>query len=100
MGRGVSLNVQMKVTQSCWTLCNPMDYSLWNSLGQNTGVGSLSLFQWIFPTQELNRGLLHCRGILYQLSRKQDPIPKPESRELPGSHPVLPQEPMFQMIPL
>ena len=30
--------------------------------------GSLSLLQWIFPTQELNPGLLHCRQILYQLS--------------------------------
>ena len=28
---------------------------------KNVGVGSLSLLQWIFPTQELNRGLLHCR---------------------------------------
>ena len=35
---------------------------------KNTGEGSLSLLQWIFPTQELNRGLLHCRWILYQLS--------------------------------
>ena len=35
---------------------------------KDTGVGSLSLLQWIFPTQELNRGLLHCRQILYQLS--------------------------------
>ena len=35
---------------------------------KNTGVGSLSLLQWIFPTQELNQGLLHCRWILYQLS--------------------------------
>ena len=29
---------------------------------------SLSLLQWILPTQELNWGLLHCRLILYQLS--------------------------------
>ena len=35
---------------------------------QNIGVGSLSLLQGIFPTQELNQGLLHCRRILYQLS--------------------------------
>ena len=35
---------------------------------ENTGVGSLSLLQGIFPTQELNWGLLHCRWILYQLS--------------------------------
>ena len=33
-----------------------------------TGVGSLSLLQWIFLTQELNWGLLNCRQILYQLS--------------------------------
>ena len=57
------------ITQSCLTLCDPMDpMSPWNSPGQNTGVGSPSLLQWIFPTQESNRGLLHCRGILYQLS--------------------------------
>ena len=35
---------------------------------KNTGVGSLSLLQGIFPTQELNWGLLHCRWIRYQLS--------------------------------
>ena len=35
---------------------------------KNTGVGSLSLLQEIFPTQKSNWGLLHCRQILYQLS--------------------------------
>ena len=40
-------------------------YSPWNSPGQNTGVGSLSLLQGIFSTQELNPGLPHCRWILY-----------------------------------
>ena len=35
-------------------------YSPWNSPGQNTGVGSLSFLQGIFPTQESNPGLLHC----------------------------------------
>ena len=39
-------------------------YSPWNSAGQNTGVGSLSLLQGIFPTQGSNPGLLHCRQIL------------------------------------
>ena len=34
---------------------------------KNTGVGNLPLLQQIFPTQETNRGLLHCRWILYQL---------------------------------
>ena len=43
-------------------------YIPWNSLGQNTRVGSLSLLQGIFPTQELNLGLLHSRQILYHLS--------------------------------
>ena len=41
---------------------------------KNTGVGSLSLLQWIFPTQELNWGVLHCRWILYQLSYQGSPI--------------------------
>ena len=45
-------------------------YSPWDSPGQNTGVGSLSLFQVIFSIQGLNLGLLHCRQILYQLSHK------------------------------
>ena len=39
---------------------------------KNTGVASLSL-QRIFPTQELNQGLLHCRRILYQLSYQGNP---------------------------
>ena len=44
-----------------------------NSPDQNTGVGSLSLLQGIFPAQGLNPGLLHCRRILYQLSHKGSP---------------------------
>ena len=59
--------MKMKVTQSCPTLCDPMDCP-WNSLGQNTGVGSISLLQGIFPTQGFNPGLSHCRWILCQLS--------------------------------
>ena len=46
-------------------------YSPWNSPGQNTGVGSLSLLQGIFPTQGSNTGLQHCRRILYQLSHRE-----------------------------
>ena len=57
-------------SQSCPTLCDPMD-SPWNSLGQNTGVDSISLLQGIFPTQGLNPGLLHHRRILYQLNVAQ-----------------------------
>ena len=40
---------------------------------KNTGVGSLSLLQGIFPTQEWDQGLLHCRQILYQLSYQGSP---------------------------
>ena len=49
-------------------------YSLWNSPGQNTGVGSLSLLQGIFLTQESNQSLLHCRQILYQLRYQGSPL--------------------------
>ena len=48
-------------------------YSPWNALGQNTGVGSLSLLQRIFPTQGSNPGLPHCRWILNQLSHQENP---------------------------
>ena len=48
-------------------------FSPWNSPGQNPGVGSLALFQGIFPTQESNPGLPHCRRILYQVSYQGSP---------------------------
>ena len=48
-------------------------YSPWNSPGQNTDVGSLSLLQGIFPTQKSNPGPPHCRQILFQLSHKGSP---------------------------
>ena len=35
---------------------------------KNTGMGSFSLLQQIFPSQESNWDLLHCRWILYPLS--------------------------------
>ena len=60
--------------QSCLTLCDPMNCSLpgssvhGDSPSKNIGVGSLSLLQGIFLTQESNRGLLHCRWILYHLT--------------------------------
>ena len=44
---------EVKVT---WSLRPHGLLSPWNSPGQNTGVGSLSLIQWIFATEELNRG--------------------------------------------
>ena len=64
-------HMKANVAQLCLTLCDPI--SPWNSLGQNTGVSSLSLLQGIFPTQGLNPGLPHCRRILYQLSHKGSP---------------------------
>ena len=48
-------------------------YSSWNSPGQNTGVGSQSLLQGIFPIQGLNPGLPNCWRILYQLSHQGSP---------------------------
>ena len=62
-----------KIIQLCLTLCYPIEYSPWNSPGQDAGVGSHSLLQGIFPTQGLNPGLLHCRQILYQLSHQGSP---------------------------
>ena len=55
---------------------------------QNTGVGSYSLLQDIFPTQGLNPGLLHCRCILYRMSHKGSPsywsgYPIPSLADLP-----------------
>ena len=100
---------EVKVAQSCPTLCNPMDYTVHGILQarilewvafplsrvssqprspalqvdslpaeppgnpKNTGVGSLSLFQQSFPTQEWNQSLLHCRWILYQLFYQGSP---------------------------
>ena len=53
-----------------------MDYTVhWNSPGQNIGVGSLSLLQVIFPTQESNPGLLHCRQILLTTGPQRDSSP-------------------------
>ena len=56
--------------QSCLILCDPMSrlFSLWNSPGKSTGVGSHLLLQGIFPPQESNLCLLHCRQTLYHLS--------------------------------
>ena len=54
---------------------------------KNTEVGSLSLLQQIFLTQELNRGLLHCRQIIYQLSYQGSPYdPKQVSYDAMGQN--------------
>ena len=60
------------VTQSCLTLCHPLDCNPpgssvhGDSPGKNTGVGCHALLHGIFPTQGSNPGLLHGRQILYQ----------------------------------
>ena len=75
----IFIAVLFLVTQSCPSLCDPMDYSPpgssvhGDSWGKNTRMGSLPLLQGIFPTQELNQGLLYCRWILYQLSYQGSP---------------------------
>ena len=64
------------VTQSCLTLCDPMecsppDFSVHeDSPGRNTGVGCNGLLHGIFPIQGSNPSLLHCRQIIYHLSHQ------------------------------
>ena len=58
------------VTQPCPTICNPQDCSPpllcpWNFPDKNTGVGSHSLLQGIFPTQGSNLFLLHLLHLLH-----------------------------------
>ena len=56
-----------------WPFATPWTIRSVESPRQNTGVGSLSLLQGIFPTQGSSPGLPHCRQILYQLSHKGSP---------------------------
>ena len=69
--------VMCLVTQLCPTLCDPTDCSppdssvLGDSPGKNTEVGFYALLQGIFPTQESNPVLPHCRQILYCLSHQE-----------------------------
>ena len=53
---------------------------------KNTRVGGLSLLQGIFPTQESNWCLLHCRRILYQLSHQGSPRHKKEQKQIQPPH--------------
>ena len=70
----------MKVTHLCLSLCGSMDlYTPWNSPGQNTGVGSHSLLQEIFPTQGSNSSLL-CLLHWQEGSLQAAPPGKPKSR--------------------
>ena len=73
---GYSDNVPSLVAELSLTLCDPMDCSLpgssvlGDSPGKNTGMGCHTLLQGIFPTQESNQGLPHCRWILYPLNHR------------------------------
>ena len=66
--------VKVKVTQSCLTFCNPMDYTVHAILHSR-------ILEWVafpfsrgfFPIQGSNSGFPHCRQILYQLSHKGSP---------------------------
>ena len=65
----VAKSSQVKVTLSCPTLCNPMDYTILEILQVRILEWvAIPLLQGIFPTQRLNLGLPQCRQILYQLS--------------------------------
>ena len=73
------MKVKVLITQSCLTLCDPMDCSPPGSSihrifpDKNTGVGCHFLLQGIFLTQESNLGLPHCRQTLYHMSYKGSP---------------------------
>ena len=76
----LSQGSEVKVSESCPTLCNPMDCSLPGSLvhgilqvRKKTGVGSCSLLQGIFPTQGSNTHLPNCKWTLYCLSHQGSP---------------------------
>ena len=67
---------EVLVTQSCPTLCVPMDWGLpsssvlWNSPGKNAGVSCHALLQEIFLTQESNPDLPLCKQTVYCLSHQ------------------------------
>ena len=71
-----SEKVNVLVTQSCLTLCNPTNCkppgsSVHGILQTRIREWGHFILQEIFPTQGLNPGLLHCREILYCLSHEK-----------------------------
>ena len=65
---------KVKVTQSCLTLCNPMNYTVHGILQTRVLEWAAYPFvQGIFPTQELKQGLVRCRWIVYQMSYQGSP---------------------------
>ena len=64
---------KVKVTQSCPTICDPMDYTV-NGILQARILECIAFpSPGVFPTQGLNPGPLNCRQILYQLSHQGSP---------------------------
>ena len=69
------LEMCVLVIQLCLTLSDPTGLLCpWNSPGKNTGGGSHSLLQGIFPTQKSNLGVLHYRWILYHWTTWEAPL--------------------------
>ena len=67
--------MKVKVSQSCPTLCKPMDYTVYGALqARILEWVAFSLLQQIFPTQESNQYLLYCKQILHQLSYQGSPF--------------------------
>ena len=86
----VCVCVCVLVTQSCPTVCNPVDCSPLGSsvhgiLQARILEGCHFLLQGIFPTQGLNSGLLHCWQILYHLSHQGSPLRDPRTSFLRAS---------------
>ena len=69
----LSLHCESEIRSVVRLFATPWPIQSMTSPGHNIGMGSLSLFQRIFPTQGSKPGLLHCRQILYQLSHKGSP---------------------------
>ena len=60
----LEIHSEVKVAQSCPTLCDPTDYTVHGILqARILEWVSHSLLQGIFPTQGSNPGLPHCRRI-------------------------------------
>ena len=73
--RGGSVAKLCPTLAAAWTLACQAPLFLGFS-GKNAGMDCHFLLQGIFPTQESNLGLLHCRQTLYRLSRQGSPMAK------------------------
>ena len=63
---------EVKVAQSCLTLCDLIDYTVHGILQARILESVAFPFsRGIFPTQGSNPGLPHCRQILYQLGHRE-----------------------------